>query len=185
LAFKRSDAGEDPPEWRIEDPEQKAAFARAAHDLLDQIKKTPGTNQNGQIDSAELRSWIRSVRNLCRKHARADIGDQWLGQLLAKAPAAENGEWPCEAVCQVMEEEAAPQIAIGFEIQVHNSRGVVCRGEGGEQERELANKYQTTAETLRFDFPYVASLFDSIASSYTQEAFYWDSKSAIDKRLQR
>jgi hypothetical protein len=185
LAFRRSDAGEDPPEWRIEDPEQKAAIARAAHDLLNQIKKTPGTDQNGQIDAAELRSWTRSVRSLCRKHARADIGDQWLGQLLAKAPASENGEWPCEAICQVMEEEAAPQIARGFEIRVHNSRGVVCRGEGGEQERELANKYRTSAETLRFDFPYVASLFDSIASSYTQEAFYWDSKSAIDKRLQR
>jgi addiction module HigA family antidote len=185
LAFKRSDAGEDPPEWRIEDPAQKAAIARAAHDLLDQIKKTPGTDQNGQIDAAELRSWTRSVRSLCRKHARADIGDQWLGQLLAKSPATENGEWPCEAVCQVMEEEAAPQIARGFEIRVRNSRGVVCRGEGGDQERELANKYRTSAETLRFDFPYVASLFDSIASYYTQDAFYWDSKSAIDKRLQR
>jgi hypothetical protein len=84
-----------------------------------------------------------------------------------------------------MEEEASQEIARGFEIRVHNSRGVVCRGEGGDQERELAIKYLSSAETLRFDFPYVASLFDSIASSYSQEASYWDSKSAIDKRLQR
>lgn len=185
LAFKRNDAGEDPPEWRIEDPEQKFAIARAAHALLDQMKMIPGTNQAGGIDASELRSWIRSVRSLCKKHARADIGDQCLGQLLARAHGHENIEWPCEAVCQVMEEEASPEIAIGFEIWVHNSRGVVCRGEGGDQERELVIKYQALAEELRFDFPYVASLFDSIASSYSQEARWWDSQSAIDKRLQR
>ena len=185
LAFKRSDAGEDPPEWRIENLEQKVAIARAAHGLLDKVKRIPGTNQNGEIDASELRSWTRSVRSLCRKHARADIGDQCLGQLLARAHGTENGEWPCEAVCQVMEEEAAPEIARGFEIGVHNSRGIVCRGEGGDQERELVIKYRALAETLRFDFPYVASLFDSIASSYSREAYWWDSQSAIDKRLRR
>jgi len=185
LAFKRSDAGEDPPEWRIEDPEQKVAIARAAHALLDQMKKIPGTNQTGEIDASELRSWTKSVRSLCRKHARADIGDQCLGQLFARAHGNDNSEWPCEAVCQVMEEEAAPEIARGFEIGVHNSRGIVCRGEGGDQERELVIKYQALAETLRFIFPYVASLFDSIASSYSQEACWWDSQSAIEKRLRR
>ncbi len=183
LAFKRSDAGEDPPEWRIENPEQKIIIAWAAHHLLDQIKKIPGTDQNGQIVATELGSWIRSVRDLCRKHARADIGDQCLGQLLAKAPGAENGEWPGEAVCQVMEEEASPEIARGFEIGVHNSRGEVCRGDGGHQERELVIKYRTLSESLRFDFPYVASVLDSIASSYSHEASWWDSKSAVDKRL--
>lgn len=185
LAFKRSDAGKDPPEWRIKDPEQKVAIARAAHGLLDQIKKIPGTDQNGQIDAAKLRSWTKSVRSLCKKHARADIGDQCLGQLLARAPGAENDEWPCEAVCQVMEEEAAPEIARGFEIGLHNSRGFVWRGEGGDQERELMMKYHARSETLRFDFPFVASAFDAIASSYSQEACWWDSKSAVDKRLGR
>lgn len=185
LAFKRSDAGEDPPEWRIEDPEQKITIARAADRLLDEIKKIPGTDQNGQIVASELGSWTRSVRGLCRKHARADFGDRCLGQLLARAPGAENGEWPCDAVCQVMEEEAAPEIGRGFEIGVQNSRGVVCREEGGNQERELVIKYRAQAESLRFDFPYVASILDSIASSYSQEAYWWDSQSAIDKRLRR
>jgi addiction module HigA family antidote len=183
FAFKRSDAGEDPPEWRIENPEQRFKVARAAHRLLDQIKTIPGTDQNGQIDTSELGSWTRSVRDLCRKYARADIGDQCLGQLLARAPGDENGEWPGEAVCQVMEEEASPEISRGFEIGVHNSRGEVCRGDGGDQERELVIKYRTLSESLRFDFPYVASVLDSIASSYSREAFWWDSKSAADKRL--
>ncbi len=54
LAYKRSDEREDPPEWRIENPEKRVAVASAAHRLLDQIKKIPGTDENGRIDAAAL-----------------------------------------------------------------------------------------------------------------------------------
>src|SRR3990172_3286650 len=43
LTYKRSDEGEDPPEWRLANPEQQVAVALAAHHLLDQVKKIPGT----------------------------------------------------------------------------------------------------------------------------------------------
>jgi hypothetical protein len=131
LAYKRNDRGEDPPEWRIENPEQKVAIATAARRLLDRIRKIPGSDENGRIDAAALGAWLADVRRLCREHARADIGDQSLGQLLARAPGGENGVWPCEAVCQAMEEIASPEIAKGFHIGVHNSRGFHWGGRGG------------------------------------------------------
>lgn len=183
LAFKRSDSGEDPPEWRIENPEQKVAVARAAHRLLDQIKKIPGTDETGRIDAAALAAWLADVRRLCGEHARTDIGDQCLGQLLARSPAGENGVWPCEAVCQAMEEIASPQIGIGFQVGTRNSRGVHARGEGGEQERELAAKYRGWAERLHFDYPYVGGVLEGIASSYDREAGWQDSEAKITKRL--
>ena len=162
LAYKRSDEGEDPPEWRIENPEQRAAVASAAHRLLDQIKKIPGTDENGMIDAVALAAWLAEVRRLCREYARADIGDHCLGQLLAKAPEGENGIWPCEAVCEAMEGIASPEIGRGFYIGVHNSRGVHWRGEGGEQERELAAKYRAWAERLHFDYPYVGGVLEAL-----------------------
>lgn len=183
LAFERSDAGEDPPEWRIENPEQKVAVARAAHSLLDQIRKIPGTDKNGRIDPAALGAWLAEVRRLCSEHARADIGDQCLGQLLSRSPAGENGVWPCEAVCQAMEEIASPEIGIGFQVGTRNSRGVHARGEGGEQERELAAKYRGLAERLHFDYPYVGGVLEGIASSYDREAGWQDSEAKITKRL--
>ena len=183
LAYKRSDEGEDPPEWRIENPEQRAAVASAAHRLLDQIKKSPGTDENGRIDAAALAAWLAEVRRLCREYARADIGDHCLGQLLAKAPEGENGIWPCEAVCEAMEGIASPEIGRGFNIGVHNSRGAHWRGEGGEQERELAAKYRAWAERLHFDYPYVGGVLEGIAASYEREAGWQDSEAKITKRL--
>ncbi len=183
LAYKRSDTGEDPPEWRIENPEQRAAVAAAAYRLLDQIKRIPGKDENGKIDAAALATWLAEVRRLCREYARADVGDDCLGQLLAKSPADENGMWPCEAVCDAMEGIASPAIGKGFYIGVHNSRGFHARGEGGRQERELAAKYRAWAERIHFDHPYVGGVLESIADSYEREAAWQDSESKISKRL--
>jgi hypothetical protein len=183
LAYKRNDRGEDPPEWRIENPEQKVAIATAARRLLDRIRKIPGSDENGRIDAAALGAWLADVRRLCREHARADIGDQSLGQLLARAPGGENGVWPCEAVCQAMEEIASPEIAKGFHIGVHNSRGFHWGGEGGEQERELAARYRAWAERLHFDYPYVGGVLEGIASSYEREGGWQDSEAKITNRL--
>lgn len=183
LAYKRSDKGQDPPAWRVENPDQKVAVARAAHRLLDQIKTIPGTDQHGHVAGAALAAWLTDVRRLCKEHARADIGDQCLGQLLARAPAGQNGVWPCEAVCQAMEEFASPQMATGFHIGVHNSRGVQWRGEGGEQERELAAKYRAWAERLHFEYPYMGSVLEGIASSYDREAGRQDSEARVSNRL--
>ncbi len=183
LAYKRSDEGQDPPEWTIENPEQRAAVALAAHRILGQITKTPGTDENGKVDTAALAEWLAEVRRLCREFGRAEIGDQWLGQLLAKAPEGESGIWPCEAVCETMEGIASPGIGDGFYIGVRNSRGVHWRSKGGEQERELAARYHVWAERLHFDYPYVGGIIENIAESYDREARWEDSAADITKRL--
>jgi addiction module HigA family antidote len=183
LAYRRSDEGEDPLEWRIEGPEKRAAVASAAHRLLDQITMIPGTDEDGKIDVAALVAWLAEVRRLCREYGRADIGDECLGQLLAKAPEDRNGVWPCEAVCEAMEGVASPDLQRGFYIGVHNSRGAHWRGEGGEQERALAAKYRCWAECLQFDYPYVGGVLEEIAASYDHEAGWHDSQARIRKRL--
>jgi addiction module HigA family antidote len=183
LAYKRSDAGQDPPEWRIDDSEQRAAVASAAYRLLNQIKRLPGTEPDGKINAEALSAWLAEVRQLCAQHGRADIGDQCIGQLLSRTPAEETGVWPCVPVCEVMESIASEEIARGFSLGVHNARGVHWRGEGGAQERELAAKYRRWAQQLVFDYPYVGSVLESIAASYDREAEWQDSESRVEKRL--
>jgi len=183
LAYKRSDDGIDPPGWRIEDPDQKMAVATAAHRLLDELRIIPGKDGSGRLDAAALGAWLAEVRALCQEHGRQRIGDHCLGQLLAKAPGGEDGRWPDIAVCQAMEEIASQEIAKGFRIGVHNSRGVVWRAEGGQQERDLAARYREWAERLHFEFPYVGSILESIAVSYEREAGWQDSEERIAKRL--
>ena len=183
LAYKRCDEGEDHPEWRIANPEQRVAVASAALRLLNKITKIPGTNRNGDIDKIALAEWLAEVRRLCQEYGRTEIGDQCLGQLLAKAPMSENGIWPCQEVCEVMDEIASLEIGNGFYIGVHNSRGVHCRSSGGEQERKLAAKYRSWAEHLHFQYPYVGTILENIAQSFDSEAKSRDSEANISKRL--
>jgi hypothetical protein len=185
LAYKRRDDGEDPPEWRIENPDRRAAVALAAHRLLDRITMIPGTNDDGTIDATELSKWLAKVRQLCRETGRAEVGDHCLGRLLARAPEGENGVWPCEAVCEAMETIGAAAISDGFQVGVHNSRGVSRRSmtEGGKQERELASRYRAWAERLHFDYPYVGAILEEVAASYDLEAAWQDSEATVTMRL--
>ena len=183
LTYNRSDSGEDPREWNIANPERRAAIAWAGRRLLDQIRMIPGTDENGKINADELTNWLTETRRLCREYARAEIGDEWIGQLLAKAPKGENGIWPCESVCEAMEEIASLEIGKGFHLGVYNSRGVHARGEGGEQEREIAAKYHAWAERLFFRYPYVGGILEGIASTYEREAGWQDSEAKVEKRL--
>jgi len=183
LVYKRSDDRKDPPEWIIENREQRAGVATAAHSLLNQIKKIPGTNEEGKIESDTLSKWLSEARRLCHEHARADIGDHCIGQLLAKAPADKNGMWPCEEVCEAMESIASAKITRGFQIGVYNSRGIHTRLQGGTQERELATKYRSWAEHLHYEYPYVGTVLEGIAVSYDREAGWHDTEEKVTKRL--
>jgi addiction module HigA family antidote len=181
LAFKRSDDGQDPPEWRINDPEQRTAVASAAYRLLGQIKRLPGTEPDGKIDAEALSAWLTEVRKLFAQYGRAEIGDQYIGQLLSRSVDEETG--PSLPVCEVLEAVASEEIGRGFSIGVHNARGMHWRGEGGAQERVLAEKYRRWAQQLAFDYPYVGSVLEGIAASYDREAEWQDSESRVNKRL--
>ncbi|MGZ9583812.1 hypothetical protein [Paenibacillus marinisediminis] len=183
LAYKRRGEGEDPEEWKIEDPERRAAVASAAHCFLDQVEKIPGTDENGRIDTTVLTEWLTEVRRLLSECARAEVGDQCLGQLLAKAPEGDNGIWPCEEVCEAMERIASSEIGKGFCIGVYNSRGAHWRDVGGKQERELAAKYHAMAEQVNFEYPYVGGVLEDIAEFYERDAIRNDSEDEISKRL--
>ena len=183
LTYKRSDDGEDPPEWRIEDPEHRAAVAAATHRLLGRINRIPGTASDGTINKEALMLWLTEARRLCAQHGRAEIGDQCIGQLLSRATAEDDGIRPCLAICEAMEAIASPDIAQGFAIGVYNARGAHYREEGGGQERELADKYRDWARRRAIDYPYVSSVLNRIAVSYDRDAEWHDSDAQVRKRL--
>lgn len=186
IVYRRKDDGQDPPEWQIEDPKRRVLLADAAHRLLFRIGRVPGTGPDGKLDAEALLNWITAVRWLCAEYGRVDIGDEKIGELLSKAPAEEDGAWPCLPVCEAMERIASQQIGIGFNIGVFNGRGVHSRelNEGGAQERELAAKYRAWAKLRAFDYPYVSDVLESIAASYDRDAKRVDTKVQVRKRLE-
>ena len=117
-----------------------------------------------------------------------------IGGFLARAPADEDGVWPCRPVCEALESMASEEVALGFVIGARNLRGVHYRGEGrdlasarhgeaGDQERDLATRYRGWACKLVYEYPYVASLLERIVVTYDQEAKWEDTESQIRQRL--
>jgi addiction module HigA family antidote len=182
LTYKRTDGQEEPPEWRFEDKERHSRIASATYTLLTEIKRIPGTGDDGKINTEDLKAWLTEVRTACARHGRARIADEMIGQLLAKAPADGDGLWPCRPVCEVLEWIATQSVASGFHVATYNSRGVHWRGEGGDQERDLAARYRSFAQRLAFEYPFVANTLEGLAASYDREAQWHDTDAKVRSR---
>ena len=183
--FKRVGGGEDPPELRFSNPERRSELARVARQLLDRIRRLPGTDRKKNIDAGELKAWIGEVRLLCARHDRTTIGDHMIGQFLARAPADDDGVWPCRPVCEALEWMASEEIDHGFQIGTKNRRGAYLRAlyEGGDQERNLAARCRGWSRKLVYQYPHVGGVLERIASSYDHEAGRQDTESDIRQRL--
>jgi hypothetical protein len=116
--------------------------------------------------------------------SRLEIGDICLGKLLSNAPIGADGVWPSEPVRQVMEDIQSEDMMSGAHAGVYNSRGMHWRGEGGDQERELAARYRKWGEALQFSHPFVsANLHMKLARTYEHEANREDTEAGIRRRL--
>ncbi|MCB1838640.1 MAG: HigA family addiction module antidote protein [Alphaproteobacteria bacterium] len=181
--YRRKGEGEDPPEYKV-GPDNIQHFAERGHKLLEALKRIPGHDDLGELKADLLLSWVKNVRDACEKLGRLDIADQCIGKVLAGAPVGKDGVWPCEPVRQVMEEVHSKHIMRGAHTGLYNSRGVTWRGEGGAQERELADKYRTWASSLKVSYPYVSShLLMDMVRTYEHEADREDTEAGIRRRL--
>lgn len=183
FVFKRADDQEDPAELKIEDRELIKVRAEQAYRMLDRLNKIPGRDKDGNMDGDRLVEWIKAARNHLKEWARLDVGDSQIGQLLAKAPVGADGVWPCEPVRDAMEETLSRRMSEGFRMGKYNSRGVHWRGEGGNQERELASQYNEWAAPIASTHPKVARVLREIRDGYLSDAEREDTEANIRKRL--
>ena len=181
--FKRTDGREDPPELKFGDPKSIEAVVNAAYTLLKRVCRIPGTDEKGNVNADELKAWLGKVRSWCARHDRAKIGDDVIGDFLARAPAGEDGIWPCIPVCEALELISNEEVADAFVVGARNGRGAHFRGTGGDQERDLTARYRSWASKLFYEYPFVGSLLERIANSYQHEAGWQDTESEVRRRL--
>ncbi len=182
-AYKRKDRGTDPAEFQIPQDRVKD-MAERGYKLLEAIGRIPGHDDLDELHADRLAKWIAAVRKASAELSRAEIADVCIGKVLANAPVGQDGVWPCEPVRQVMEDLQSESMMEGAYTGVYNSRGTHWRGEGGDQERELAEKYRKWGQSLQFSHPYVASKFlMKLARTYEREADREDTEAGIRRRL--
>ena len=181
--YKRKDDSNDPAELQVPTDRVKN-MAERGYKLLDALRRIPGHNSFGDLKADRLAAWITIVRNSCADLSRSVVADQCIGKLLAHASVGVDGVWPCEHVRDVMEAIQSDDIMQGARMGVYNSRGVHYRGEGGDQERELADRYRNWGHALQFSHPFVASrLLAELVRTYENEASYHDTEAGIRRRL--
>lgn len=181
--YKRDDGREDPAELQIP-PDRKRHMAERGYKLLEALERIPGHDDLGVLQADRLAKWLATVRKSCAELSRAEIADVCLGKLLASAPVGEDQVWPCTPVRNVMEEIQSEAMMRGAHTGVYNSRGVVWRGEGGDQERQLADKYRRWGQVLQSSHPYLSSkLLMELARTYEREGSLHDTEAGIRRRM--
>jgi len=154
----------------IQSETEKITHKSAWH-LLRHCHRLPGVRSDGSIDPSEFIKFIDETRKICQETDRLKVCDLSIGEILAYSPSDLDGIWPTKGVRDLLDRPELEDIRHGFMSGVHNKRGITSRsyGEGGDQERELANKYRTYANSFRTSHPNFASTLDEIARSYEQE----------------
>jgi hypothetical protein len=152
--------------------EQERARAEAAYHLLRSASSVPGTQDDGTIDPTKLSEWVGEARRRLEERKRLEIGDQCIGHLLHHAKREEDGLWPPLVIRDLLEKLCNDDIELGLEIAEHNARGVTWRSPtaGGEQERELMNRYLAQARRVQLKWPRTARMLRRIAQTYASEA---------------
>ena len=143
--------------------------ATNAYQLLGSWQTIPGTAGRGEpVDLHVLNTWYATAEQLLIEVDRLDIGQQVIGQVLAHAPADEDGLWPCEPVRSFIEQVAGKHIETGFRVECFNKRGVIGRSldEGGAKEYALADQYAGWATRMATTAPRTAAVFRSLAEGY-------------------
>ena len=183
LAFKPASVERD---REAEPSETQQRMALNAYHVLDDWPASqfaPGIDDDGKLDAESLGTWVGRAREDLAAVDRADVGDQMIGTALASSPAEPNGDWPAEAVRDLLERVGSDDIDQGLLVALRNQRGVTSRAvnAGGEQERVLAERYRADSRHFR-EWPRTATIFTNLARSYEHDAGVHDRDAEARRR---
>jgi hypothetical protein len=167
--------------------EQRVALAHQAWDLLHSWKRMPGTLDDGTIDVDALRTWVIRARELAEANDQREIADVYIGHCFAFSPSDIDGAWPHHGVRDLIEELASTDIEDGWRTQIFNNRGVTMRmpTDGGEQERTLAQQYESYANQIRDQWPRTGAALQEVADNYRRHATQEDHRAALTEDFWR
>lgn len=156
--------------------EQARAVATQAYRLLELWNRVPGTREDGTIDVEVLESWIKQARALAKTAGREEIADSRIGNMLSASPLGSDGNWPAEAVREVIDLFRSKAMIEGFHVGKSNRRGVTTRapGDGGNLERGEAAKYRSWAKAISYEYPHTSKALDVLADHYEWQARHHD-----------
>ena len=173
----------DPRDVELSEEQKRAA--KNARTFIDALSSVPGVDEHGAIRAEKLKAWISEARRLSENTGHRAVLDDRVGEILAHAPPADDGVWPCEPVREAVNDLYSADMAQGISIGRYNARGVHLRkrGEGGAQERELAAQYERWAGSCAGEHLRMARILREMVKRYREEAEWADKEAMIQRRM--
>lgn len=159
--------------------EHERKLATAAYELLNGLDVLPGQVED-RVDFATLQAWSDEVRHRAIQADRSEITDARIGNLLAHAPLDPDDQaWPHKAARRLIEQLSSDKVEQAVRIERLNMRGVYSKaiGEGGQQERALAEQAKSWARAMP-EFPRTANMLSAIAGMWFEEGEEADARAA-------
>lgn len=171
LTYKPQNADPEPI------PENMQNAATTASSLIHNGRGVPGRDSDGLIDPEAFSEWICSVRKLAQEQDMSVKTDLTIGVWLSDWPFKNNlDSWPAPVIANLLDQDDCEDIRSGFITGVCNSRGVSSRRpyDGGDQEREIANKFRTFGAAWEDQKPNLAVMIENIAKSFEHDSRHYD-----------
>ncbi|MCU0694257.1 MAG: ATP-binding protein, partial [Polyangiaceae bacterium] len=172
------------PKLDIVDPE-KQGKAHVAHRVLEAWHGFPGRDRAPDERESLLEAWARNALTRLGAMDRAEVGASEVARVLARAPHAPDGVWPCLAARRLLESREFPGLADSLRTAMFNRRGAFTKvhAEGGAQEREIATQFRAWSFDLRGEWPRTSLMLSSIVEVYDRMAENAD-REAIAERAE-
>ena len=150
----------------------RSASFRMATSVLDGWRGCPGMTADGESNAVVMRQWVEAARQGLAAAELSDKGDHQIGRLLANSPEDEEGAWPLPAVCALIDEVGSKSLDEGFIAGMCRGLMSSVRGvyDGGQQERESAQRYRALSRQIRSTSRHTARLLKKAADRYEERA---------------
>ena len=141
-------------------------------------KGIPGYSEENGLDKDVLLDWIRAVIDESAEIGRGKIVLYEIARILQRVPTDGVITTLHSEVMSIIETINSETLNEAVMIEIMNSRGVWTKGigEGGEQERVLAQKYMKEAEAIEEMYPNSSFMLKRLAKKYGEDAVKADRK---------
>jgi hypothetical protein len=162
---------------RPELTDSQKALASQAWRIFHEWAPFQGLAPEAVPSSAEILKQVDDIRARAADRRHVRVVDDLLGKALASSPVGTDGVWPHEYIRDVLERFGTnEEIAEGFVVGKVRLRGVTSRlpGDGGAQERDLAEQYAKWQRQLALSNPKTSRLLGRLAENYRSDATFHD-----------
>jgi hypothetical protein len=158
--------------------------AEQAHHVLSIWRGYPGEGAPHAERESIIYAWALKALRLTREQGRPAVGTIEVSKVLARAPAASDGHWPCLAARCLLKLGEFPRLGDYLALAKRNLRGLVTRkiGKGGNQERAIAQGFRAAADAMRVEWTEASAVVYGLAEAYENEAKVVDAEAVTTLR---